>query len=358
VRFGLIGAGSITRGSHIPSLRQIGEARLVAVCDQREEVARRVAEEESIEHVFSGYRDLLKLKSVDAVIVATPNAFHAPISIEALNAGKHVLCEKPMAVSEKEAGAMVRAAEKSGRVFMLALNNRFKAESRFLKNYIERGEIGRIYYARAAFVRRRGSPGGWFSQRKYSGGGPLIDLGVHILDLILWLMGYPAVESVSGATSMHLNNYTTREIDAYKADWNIPAPSDVESFANAYLRTHDGGSIFLETSFALNCKEDRTFIEIHGERGGARLWPLEIFSEMDDVLLDITPHCGRSDSYLEENRHFVDCILHNRKPDATVRQGYEIVRILEAAYRSAEERREIKMEESSVPETGEPGRKR
>lgn len=337
------------RGSHIPALKQIPEARLVAVCDQREEVARRVAEEEAIRHVFSGYRDLLKLKSVDAVIVGTPNAFHAPISIEALNAGKHVLCEKPMAVSEKEAGAMVRAAKKSGKVFMLALNNRFKAEIRFLKNYIARGEIGQIYYAKAAFIRRRGSPGGWFSQKKYSGGGPLIDLGVHILDLVLWLMGCPPVERVSGAVSSHLSNYKTREIGAYKADWALSAPSDVEAFANAYIRTKGGATIFLETSFALNCKEDRTFVEIHGERGGARLWPLEIFSEMDDVLVDITPYSGQSNSYLEENRHFVDCILNNKEPESSIQQGYEVVRILEAVYRSAREFKEVTLNNSPAP---------
>lgn len=307
-----------------------------------------MAEDESIRNVFSGYRDLLKLKSVDAVLIATPNAFHAPIAIEALNAGKHVLCEKPMAVSEKEAGAMVRAAEKAGKVFMLALNNRFKAESRFLKSYIARGEIGQIYYAKAAFIRRRGSPGGWFSQRKYSGGGPLIDLGVHILDLMLWLMGYPPVERVSGAVSRHLCDYKTREICAYKADWSLPGAQDVESFANAYLRTKDGATVFLETSFALNCKEDKTFVEIYGARGGARLWPLEIFGEMDDVLVDISPRLGQSNSYLEENRHFVDCVLNNREPEPSIRQGYEVVRILESVYRSAHEFKEITLNNSAA----------
>lgn len=343
LKLGFIGAGNIIHYSHIPAFELIPEVEFYAICDFRKEVAKNVAEEYSIPHAFKDYKDLLELKELDAVVVGTPNYLHAEASIAALKAGKHVLCEKPMAVNYREAEAMVKAQKSSGKILMIALHNRYKSESVYLRKYIESGRLGKIYYAKTSWLRRRGNPWGWFSKKALSGGGPLIDIGIHILDLTLWLMNFPIIERVSSMVTNKLGMYKTKDTGAYLADYGDGKINDVEDVASAMLHAKDGASIMLDVSWAVNCKEDKLSIELFGDKGGARLWPLEIFTELDDTMIDITPKLAQRKAYYEEDRHFIDCILKKKVPVSPGHEVAKVAKIIDAIYQSAMEKAEVRL---------------
>ena len=195
VGIAFIGSGGIAQNAHMPAYKKLqdeGKAKIVAVCDVNEETAKAAAAKFDVPHVFTDYAQMLKMDEMDAVDVCTPNYLHKQPVMDAFAAGKHVMCEKPLAINAIEGEEMVAAGHKAGKKFQVALNIRFGAAPQAVKRFIDDGKIGEIYYARAHALRRRGVPGwGVFTQKDKQGGGPLIDIGVHILDLTLWLMGYP-----------------------------------------------------------------------------------------------------------------------------------------------------------------------
>jgi len=202
VKVGIIGVGGIAQYAHIPCFQKLKDAEVVAVCDPNELKLKDVAEKFNIPQKFSDYRKLLDLKEIDAVVICTPNAFHREQAVAALQSDKHVLCEKPIALNGNEVGEILKVAEEKKKKFMGAFCHRFDNTSQILKKFIDRGEFGEIYYAKANYLRRRGIPGlgGWFTTKELSGGGPLIDCGVHILDTAIWLMGSPEPVEVVGST--------------------------------------------------------------------------------------------------------------------------------------------------------------
>ena len=200
VRIGIIGLGMGRH--HAKAYRDSGKAEIVALCDMSEPL---LAEYSA---VYPGARtcktvdEMFAGGGLDAVSVALPNYLHAPVTVAALHAGCHVLCEKPMATNAREAEQMLQASRETGKKLMIHFNYRFSQPSRFLKRYVDEGHLGQVYYAHTRWLRARGIPklGGWFGIKALSGGGPLIDLGVHRLDLAMWLMGYPRAISVSAST--------------------------------------------------------------------------------------------------------------------------------------------------------------
>ena len=245
---------------------------IVATCDILPERAEEIARLVGAEHTFTDYRELLKLPEIDAVDICTPNYLHSIIAVDAFAAGKHVHCEKPDAVSAAEQAKMMEAAEKAGKVLVVMRNNRFTSGSRFLKSFIDQGRAGEIYAARCGWVRRRGIPGkgGWFTTRAQSGGGPLIDLGVHIIDLTIWLMGGPKPVAVSASTYSNLPTTApapTRTTPSL-ATPNRTAPFDVEDLAMGFIRFDNGAVLQIEFSWASNIKEERRFIEARGTKAG------------------------------------------------------------------------------------------
>lgn len=202
VRVGLVGVGGIANGKHMPSLSKLDNVEMVAFCDVIEERAIKGAERYGTPDakVFTDYRDLIALEDVDVVHVLTPNDAHSPITVAALEAGKHVMCEKPMAINSKEAKAMVDAAKRTGKKLTIGYQGRFRQDSQYLKKVCDAGDLGEVYFAKALAVRRRGVPTwGIFLDEKRQGGGPLIDIGTHALDLTLWLTNNYKPVSVSGA---------------------------------------------------------------------------------------------------------------------------------------------------------------
>jgi predicted dehydrogenase len=202
LKLGIIGTGNIFKNVHVQAWSTDPDVEIYAVCDEIHEKAQAIAQQYGVSHVYTNYGDLLQDSAIDMIDICTDNLDHSEIAIAALTAGKHVFCEKPDAVNAEEAQKMADAAKKSGKVLMTMRNNRFRPAAQFLKKFIASGHMGDIYTGRCGWIRRRGIPGkgGWFTNKSLSGGGPLIDLGVHFIDLAIWLMGNPKPVCVVGAT--------------------------------------------------------------------------------------------------------------------------------------------------------------
>ena len=345
INVGIIGTGAIAKRGHIPGYLDQPDVKLIAMCDIVGDRAKRVAEEVGAKHAFEDYRELLALEEVEAVSVCTPNKFHAPITIGALKAGKHVLCEKPPAMSAAEAQAMVEAAKDNDRVLMICLNNRFQPEIQLLKQYIEEGELGKIYYAKTGILRRRGSAGGWFTQKEMSGGGALIDIGVHCLDWTWWLMGCPQPLQVYGQTYQEIGSYhLTYEVAWTPADLEGKEKpedwaGDTEELAIATILLANGATLRVEVSWALNNEQTTQYTELYGDKAGAKLRPLTIFGQERGRLFNKTlqvPEQERVRTHSLAIRHFLDCIKTGQRPITTPEQIIVLMRMLDSIYESAE----------------------
>ncbi|MCU0317328.1 MAG: Gfo/Idh/MocA family oxidoreductase, partial [Fimbriimonadaceae bacterium] len=293
LKIGLIGTGGIARGCHIPGyLSMPDDCEIVAACDIDLELAQKVAKEHGIAKATSDYKEILADKEIDAVSITTPNKFHMGPTIDALKAGKHVLCEKPLAMNGEECRAMCRTAKDTGKILQVALQNRFTGQARFLKDYIDKGHMGDIYYARATALRRRGVPGwGVFIDKEKQGGGPLIDIGVHILDLTLHMMGYPKPVAASGKTWDMLG----KDPSLYNGFGDYDRSKfTVEDFAVGLIRFDNGAIVVLESSFMANNEGETWSSNIYGTKAGATMkpWgdnPLTIYTEVDQQLFDLRP---------------------------------------------------------------------
>lgn len=363
LRIGIIGAGAIAQSGHIPSYQKIDKVKVVAISDSNKEKAKAVAKKFNIETYFTDYRDLLKLDRIDAVSICTPNFLHREQVTVSLRAGKNVLCEKPLCLNAKEVEEILKEVKKAdGKICMVAYMRRFMDVSQFLKESINQGELGEIYYVKASYLRRRGIPtsSSWFTSKKLSGGGALIDIGVHILDLVLWLMGNPIPIVVSGSIYSKLRNKTGSSswsppniLIENKLNHNI---FDVEDLATGFVKFLNQCTLFLEASWAGNSENEGT-LSFFGTKGGAKVrfyeedsvyGRLRIFKEKQGRVCDLTPVFPQEDDLVsKEVKHFVECIEKNRKPITTPNEMLNVARIIDAIYQSAKEGREIKISSES-----------
>jgi len=255
IKVGIIGCGGIANGKHMPSIKQIPDVEMVAFCDIVEDRAVSAAKDFGATgaKVYTDYKELLKDKTIDAVYVLTPNIDHSYMSVAALEAGKHVMCEKPMAKTSKEAKDMVDAAKKSGKLLTIGYQNRYRADTMYLKDTVARGDLGEIYFAKALAIRRRAVPTwGVFLDEEKQGGGPLIDIGTHALDLTLWTMNNYKPKSVVGNIYKKLND--RGDCGNAWGPWD-PEKFTVEDSAFGFITMKDGATIILEASWALNTLE-------------------------------------------------------------------------------------------------------
>jgi len=332
IRLGLIGVGVVAQVNHLPALKGRRDVEVIALCDDDVEKARMVAQHFGIGRAVADYETLLRNEELDAVIIATPNHLHAPMAQAALGYGKHVLCEKPPARNAAEASQIADAAKRSGKVLMYAMNNRFRGDVQVLRGYLERQELGKIFYAKTGWLRRRSEVRGpgWYENKRSSGGGVLMDLGVQMLDLSLWLLGNPQVVSVTAT------KYVT---DPRK---------DVEDTVAAFLVLEGGASLTLEVSWALLLEKNFPYLNLFGTDGAALLNPFRIHKELNGNLLDVTParEPARNiykQSYEQELDYFLRCITHGERPMASAEEGRELMRIIDAIYQSAEAHREVRL---------------
>jgi len=290
---------------------------------------------------------MLRLPELDAVSICVWNAMHAPCTIAALNAGKHVLCEKPMAINAEQARAMKEAANKNSKLLMIGFVRRFGNDAAILSDFIRNDYFGEIYYAKATYLRRFGNPGGWFGDKSFSGGGPLIDLGVHVIDLVRYLMGNPKSISVYGATFHKLfDRKGIKDKKEYVGSDSGKNICDVEDLASALIRFDNGAVLSIEASFSLNLKEDKGDIELFGTKAGARLNPeVEFYSIENGYMANtqLAANTALSFDGLFENeiKHFVDCVKNNTKCLSPAEDGIEIMKILDGIYESARTGHEV-----------------
>jgi predicted dehydrogenase len=332
VRIGVIGAGAIGP-AHFRSYQAVADAELVAVCDVDAGRANAAAQKFGCAHVFSDYRQMLKGDLVDAVSVCTPNNCHAPQSIAALQAGKHVLCEKPLAMNPAEARKMVAAADKAGKVLMTAQCMRYSGAAQSLMKMVEAGRFGDLYFGKAMLLRRNGIPKGWFQDLEQAGGGPLLDIGVHVLDLLWYLMGRPTPVAAYGVTFDYLGKSGQGQ-----GGWGVgynPKRFTVEDLASALIRFENGAAISLEASWAAHTGD--TFLaRVLGTKGGAQIHPdFALYEQSGDTRLDVTPTPPQVDGYFGECDHFVKCIQGKAECISPGSQSVVVVAMLDAIYRSA-----------------------
>jgi len=268
----MIGTGQVATTRHLPAFEKLqaeGKVRLVAVCDVSEAKARAAAEKFGVPHVFTDYSELLALTEIDAVAVCTTNYLHKQPVLDAFAAGKHVLCEKPLALNGVEGVEMVAAGRGANRQLQVGYNLRFGPGAQSVRRFIDDGRLGDMYHVRAQALRRRGIPShGHFTDKAKQGGGPLIDIGAHVLDLSLWLLDFPKPVSVSGQTQTKFGH--RENIVGLRGQWDR-GNYTVEDFASGFVRFENGATLVLESSFAANIAQDQFQTTLLGTEGGAFL---------------------------------------------------------------------------------------
>lgn len=342
LRIGVIGAGGIAQARHIPAFQQLSEhVTIEAICDVNEEVAKNVAEKFMISKIYTNYQEMFA--EIDAVVVCTPNKFHAEISIAALEAGIHVLCEKPMAMSAEEGKKMVDAARSSGKVLAIAYHYRFLKDSQAAKKLVIENEIGEPIVARVKALRRRKVPGwGVFTNKDLQGGGTLIDWGCHYLDLSLWLLGNPEPVEVIGTAYNRLS-----KIPNQVNQWgSFDSESfDVDDHVTAYIKFQNGASMLFETSWSANIPKDEEGVSISGLKGGIDLFPLQLNQAKHGMLLNTVADWvpGEDIADIPQAKNFVDSCLGRAELIVKPEQALQVSKIIDAIYKSSETGDSIKM---------------
>ena len=363
LKIGLIGCGGIANNKHMPALSKLSDrCELVAFCDLIPERAEKAAAEYGVPgaKVYTDYHELLADKSIDVVHVLTPNVAHRPITVDAFEAGKHVLCEKPMAHTSADAKAMLDAWKKSGKKFTIGYQNRFRPEIQMLHKCCVNGELGDIYMGKAHAIRRRAVPTwGVFPNKALQGGGPLIDIGTHALDLTLWMMDNYKPVTVTGSVFYKLGHLPQAVEGNMFGPWD-PETYEVEDSAFGMIKLENGAAIQLEAAWAINMRESReASTTLCGTKAGA-----EVFSGMSylqDKLIINRGHNGLltdeevcdagrvayfegglgEEPGLVEARQWLDSILNDTEPLVKPEQAFVVTQILEAIYKSSETGREV-----------------
>jgi predicted dehydrogenase len=356
LRIGIVGCGGIANGKHLPALQALsGKCELVHFCDLKSERAEKAAKEFGVKDAKTceDYRVLLEDKTLDVVHVLTPNVSHAPITVAALEAGKHVMCEKPMAHTAADAEKMLAAWRKSGKKFTVGYQNRFKPEAQALHASCRAGELGEIYFAKAHAIRRRGVPTwGVFPDKSQQGGGPLIDIGTHALDMTLWMMDNYKPASVSGSVFYKLGGLQQATEGNLFGPWD-PQTYEVEDSAFGFIKLEGGAAIYLEASWALNVLDSReASTTLCGTLAGAELRGGMSYAR-EELLYNrghnglLTQESlsaggavayfggGAGDPGLLEATQWLDAILNDTEPLVKPEQALTVTRVLEAIYRSA-----------------------
>ncbi|MBQ8351123.1 MAG: Gfo/Idh/MocA family oxidoreductase [Clostridia bacterium] len=348
VKVGIIGCGGIANGKHMPSLKKVADCEMVAFCDIIVERAEKAAKEFGTPDakVYTDYKELLKDESIDVVHVCTPNRAHSFITVDALEAGKHVMCEKPMAINSAEAKKMLDAAKRTGKLLSIGYQSRFRPDSIYMKQEAEAGTFGEVYYAKATAIRRRAVPTwGVFLNEYEQGGGPLIDIGTHALDLTLWMMDNYKPKYCVGTTYHKLNN--DQDQGNAWGNWE-PEKFTVEDSAFGFIVMENGATIVLESSWALNTLDVREAVttlcgtkaggdmndglRINGVRNGRQYVFKPDFNAGGAAFFE--GNGAESPADMEE-RLWIEAVRGGAAPITKPEQAYCVTRILEGIYESS-----------------------
>lgn len=365
LKLGIIGTGGICNNKHLPSLAKVADkVEVVALCDQDEEKAIATKERHGLTNakIYTDYKELLADPEIDVVHVCTPNVAHCQITVDAFEAGKHVLCEKPMAATAADAQRMLDAWKKSGKKFTVGYQNRFRPDVQVLKKACDAGELGEIYYGEANAIRRKAVPTwGVFPNKSLQGGGPLIDIGTHALDITLWCMNNYDVDSISGQVFYKLGHLPEA------AEGNTYGPWDAEHFevedsAMGFIKMKNGALINLRASWALNYRDAReASTTLCGTKEGAEIkhggsyasselsfnyvhHGKMVHEDMDgEALVDYFEGVNEAPGVVEA-RQWVDAILNDTEPCVKPEEAFRVTQILEAIYKASETNSTIKFD--------------
>ncbi len=351
VVLGLIGCGAIGE-VHARAANRAG-VTLAGVSDIKLAAAEALAQRHGVSLVASNNEELIRRPEIQGIIVATPNDVHADIAIEAMEAGKDVLCQKPMALNAQQCRMMNEAAQANERILQIGFVHRYTPVARTAKALIDAGRVGAIYHAKAAIYRRRGIPGlgGWFTTKARSGGGPLIDLGVHLIDLAMYLMDFPKVQRVSAKVYANfgkdLKKYVYEEMWAGPPDYQ--GVCDVEDAAHALVRLENGATLEVNATWAGNFPEKslNNIVGIYGDTGGVAFemggTQVQLATQEHGHNVDIIPKLRSVDHFEEEIKSFAQSMTQRTEAFASGRQGQIVQSIIDAIYESSELDREVEL---------------
>ncbi|MDR1000173.1 MAG: Gfo/Idh/MocA family oxidoreductase [Clostridiales bacterium] len=354
LKVAIIGAGNIAQNAHLPTYKDIPDVEIVAIADWNLERAQEAAKKFGIPNAFASCEEAFALPGLDIADICVWNKSHAPVAIAAAKRGLHILCEKPMAWDMNDAYAMEAAIKESGKVFVLGVMNRYRKDVQLLKEMANAGKFGDIYYGKAIYLRRRGTPLGWFTDTQKSGGGPVIDIGVHCIDRTWYLMGCPRPVRVSASTSYRIGDYQTKGVSRWVALDSDVTAFDTEDSASGVIHFENGASMLFEVSWAINLpNEEVSFIA--GTKAGAKLGspmedkPVAVYGEDCGFLTDNEPYIEKSpffgfggdNPFKTEILELVNCIRTGKKPISPLEDALGIERILMGIYESAKAGKEI-----------------
>ena len=347
---GVIGCGRIANLAHFPAFAQMENVRVKYACD----VILKKAEEAKekfpfVERITADYKEVLADEEVEAVWVLTPNYAHYTITMDALKAGKHVMCEKPITVNYELSEKMAEEAEKQNKILNIGVCNRYHKSVETLKEWNEAGKFGKIYHVYCSFRSCRSIPGlgGAFTTKAQSGGGVLIDWGIHFLDLILYVLGGAKLKTVTCdaynemAKDMKEYNYTGFGMWAEDTADIEHGTNDVDDYISGYIRT-DKASIDFNGAWAQNLNKNEMFIDFMGDKGGARLTYGGLFEFFDGKTLQTaTPQYDIPNMYLCEDKAFIESVQTGVKDKNNITEILESMKLLDALYKSSDEKKEI-----------------
>lgn len=361
----IVGCGGIANQKHLPALKsQADKCDIAAFCDIKVERAKKAAAEYGAEdaRVYEDYMELVRDPEIDVVHVCTPNVVHCPVTVAAFEAGKHVLCEKPMAATTEDAEKMMAAWKRSGKKFTIGYQNRFRTDAQALKRACDEGKLGEVYFAKAHALRRRAVPTwGVFPDKSQQGGGPLIDIGTHALDITLWCMDNYKPMTVTGSVFEKLGHLPEATEGNMFGPWD-PKTYEVEDSAFGYIKMENGATIFLESAWALNVKDSReAATTLCGTKAGAEMlggmsqegYDL-VFNETtggilteehisDTGAIAFFEGNGGGSPEVKECKQWLEAILEDKEPLVRPEQAFVVTQILDTIYRSAREGREIRL---------------
>lgn len=354
VRVGVIGCGAGM--FHLRGYSKDPRVKIVALAGLDTERCLRLAREYNIPRIHGEYQELLAEADIDAVSVVVPHHMHLPVAKAVFEAGKHALVEKPLAGTSADGEQMIAEAKKHGKLLGIAFQRRWRHDVQIVKQQVEDGKLGEVYYAKAYWMRRSGIPGwgSWFTSKSAAGGGPLIDLGVHVLDMALYMLGNPKITSVSASTYDHIGSQGKGNWPGSSSRTGGSNTYEVEDLATAFLRFENGGTLLLEAAWAAYTEMTDEFgVQLYGSNGGARIHAkdyadvgtLQLFSDVGDTANDAHPRLQSCDGHARITSNFVDAILHGTPLSPNGEEGLDRVRIIEAIYRSAQLKREIALDE-------------
>jgi predicted dehydrogenase len=328
IKVGIIGLGSISQVMHLPILSKNADVEIVGICDKEKAKTKFLAEKYKIKNYYTDYKELLKNDEITAVVVATPTDTHTEITIASLETGKDVFIEKPIARNYDEAKQINDKAAALNKKLMVGMNNRFRPDTMLLKSLLQKGEIGKIFYIKSGWLKKQSTLEKWFTQKEKSGGGVFLDHGIVLLDLSLWMLGFPEVKSVQST----FYNHETKK---------------VEDFSFVLIKLADNTTLTIEVSWTMLMENDFLYCNMFGTEGSALLNPLKIQKQLHGNIVNLTPaKIDKSPNYYKKSienelKYFINA-LKGLTP--VVSSGEEAVKrmlVVDAIYKSAETDKEI-----------------